>query len=196
MKIKELVQDVIKEVGTDLTYAELMTIIITETPGKGFDAKTGKILIQFEPVWFSRLAKLPRSKENSHIWDENGVSVQSVEWIAFNDAFKLNRIAAMEATSIGLPQILGLHWKRLGFNSVGDFWDYMKLGEREQVKMLIRFIETDKKLHTAVKKRDWHMVAVIYNGPKYKQLALDLKREPYNITVAKNFAKLSEEKVG
>ncbi|HCN48796.1 MAG TPA: hypothetical protein DIT10_06845 [Chryseobacterium sp.] len=37
----------------------------------------------------------------------------------FNDAFAKDKDAAMKSTSIGLPQILGIHYKRLGFASVG-----------------------------------------------------------------------------
>lgn len=36
--------------------AALLASIEVETGGKGFDDKTGKILIQFEPSWFRKKA--------------------------------------------------------------------------------------------------------------------------------------------
>ena len=73
------------------------------------------ILIQFEPSWFrKKVAYAP-----SGAWSVNKVDVQSKEWVAFNDTFKINPNAAMESTSIGLPQIMGFHWKLLGYKSVG-----------------------------------------------------------------------------
>ena len=94
--------------------ASLLTFISVETGGYGFDQKTGKILIQFEPLWFKKLAP----KAPNGIWASNKVSVQSKEWIAFNDAFAKDKEAAMKATSIGLPQIMGFHYDKLGFKTV------------------------------------------------------------------------------
>jgi hypothetical protein len=165
-----------------IDFSSLMAIMATETPMNGFDAATGKLLIQFEPVWFKRRAPfMPSGK-----WSVNKVDVQSKEWLAFNDAFLLNPTAAMEATSIGLPQILGVNYKECGYKSVHEMWDDFKLGEANQVEALCRFILNNKRLYTAVKAEDWHTVAEIYNGKEYQALAAQLGREPYNITLAKN----------
>lgn len=189
MKIKSLVEKALRDTKSGIEPTALLAFMVTESRGDGFDANTGKVIIQFEPHLFSKYTGLPRSDTNSSVWDENKVDVQSREWVAFNDAFKINAKAAMEATSIGIPQILGVHWKRLGFDSVGAFWDYMKIGELEQVKMLIKFIETDKYLQKALLEKDWHTVASIYNGSGYRHLAKKLGREPYDITIAKNYDK-------
>lgn len=170
-----------------LTFAQLKAFIEVESGGRGFDQKTGKILIQFEPVWFKRQAPYAPSGA----WSVNGVEVQSKEWPAFNDAFAKNPTAAMEATSIGLPQILGLHWKRLGYSSVGAMWDDFKRGEYQQVLALVRFIKTDARLYAALKACDWHTVATIYNGDKYKEMAKKWGREPYNISMEKAHKKWS-----
>ena len=74
----------------------LLAFISVETGGYGFDQKTGKILIQFEPVWFKKLA--PNAPNG--IWTTNKVSVQSKEWEAFNDAFSKNANAAMMAEDL------------------------------------------------------------------------------------------------
>lgn len=170
-----------------LSYAHMMAIIATETPGRGFDPDTGRILIQFEPVWFKR--KEPFAPSGA--WSINKVDIQKKEWEAFTNAFGIDPVSAMESTSIGMPQILGLHWKRLGYRSVGEMWDEFKAGEFNQVWALTEFIRTSKRLHTAIKTEDWHIVATLYNGPLYRQKAIEWGREPYNITLEKNFNRYS-----
>lgn len=161
----------------------LASFIKTESGGYGFDKSTGKIIIQFEPVWFKR--KVPYAPSGK--WSLNKVEVQAKEWIAFNDAFKINPNGAMESTSIGLGQVMGFHYKRLGYSTVGEMWDDAKRGEDRQIFQLAEFIRTDAVLHNAIKRKDWHTVAVRYNGAKYKEMAKKWGREPYNITMRKNY---------
>ncbi|WP_448607216.1 N-acetylmuramidase domain-containing protein [Paenimyroides ceti] len=168
-----------------LPFEVLMAIIKVETPGNGFDSKTGKILIQFEPSWFRRQEPFAPSGA----WSVNKVDVQSKEWIAFNDAFKISPDSAMKSTSIGLPQIMGFHYERLGYKTVGSMWDDFKKGEYNQLLALVRFIMTDPKLTKAVRDKDYHMIAYIYNGAKYKEMAKKWGREPYDISLKKEAEK-------
>ena len=168
-----------------LPFEVLMAIIKVETPGNGFDSKTGKILIQFEPSWFRK----HEPYAPSGAWSVNKVDVQSKEWIAFNDAFKISPDSAMKSTSIGLPQIMGFHYERLGYKTVGAMWDDFKKGEYNQLLALVRFIMTDAKLTKAVRDKDYHMIAYIYNGAKYKEMAKKWGREPYDISLKKESEK-------
>ena len=168
-----------------LPFDVLMAIVKVETPGHGFDKKTGKLLIQFEPNWFRKF--VPKARPG--VWSQNKVDVQSREWIAFNDAFRINPDAAMQATSIGLPQIMGFHWKRLGYANVGAMWDDFKRGEYQQLCALVRFILTDPKLLKAVKERDWYRIAYIYNGAKFVEMAKKWGRERYDLSLEKEAKK-------
>ena len=162
-------QTLCKEIAIEfkLLPASLGAFIEVESGGSGFAKDTGKILIQFEPHWFKR--KVPYTPSGA--WSVNKVDVQSKEWIAFNNAFSINPTGAMESTSIGLGQIMGFHFKRLGFKSVDEFWDFNKKSLRNQVWCIAKFIATDSNLLTAIKMLDWHKVAVLYNGAGYKELA-------------------------
>ena len=171
--------------NNNLEPAALAAFIEVESGGKGFDEKTGKILIQFEPIWMKRLAPYTPSGA----WSVNKVDVQSKEWIAFNNAFSKNPNKAMEATSIGLGQIMGFHYKRLGYTTVGAMWDDAKKGLEQQINQIAKFILTDKKLLYALKVGDWHTVASIYNGAEYAKMAKKWGREPYNISMAKAYGK-------
>lgn len=141
-----------------ISKSKVKAIDFVESNGEGFDTKTGKIKIQFEPHWFKRFT-------NKII--NNKVDVQSQEWKAFNEAMKINPNAAMESTSIGRMQVMGLHWKRLGFKNVGDMWDFAKDSEMNQLWLGLKFIETDKRLFQAVQKWDTKLVAYYYNGKNY-----------------------------
>lgn len=156
--------------------AALLAFISVETGGKGFDNKTGKILIQFEPAWFRK--KAPYAP--SGLWSVNKVDVQSKEWAAFNDAFKKDADAAMQSTSIGIGQIMGFHFKRLGYKTVGAMWDDAKKGTEQQVSQLVKFIQTDKNLQSAIEHHNWTDVAAIYNGKGFRELAIRYHRVPYD----------------
>lgn len=189
-------------------FEVMMAIIEVETPGNGFDTKTGKILIQFEPSWFKknspsllkRYEKISLELKNPEVKVNaidktfytnyetvigNKVDVQNKEWIAFNTAFFMDKEAAMKSTSIGLPQIMGFHLERLGYKTVGDMWDDFKKGEYQQVLALFRFVLTDAKLLKAVREKNYHMIAYIYNGSAYKEMAKKWGRESYDISLRK-----------
>lgn len=170
-----------------IEYAALRAFMEVESGGIGFAKDTGKIIIQFEPSWFKKKAPYAPSGK----WSVNGVEKQSAEWIAFNDAFRINPNAAMGSTSIGLGQIMGFHYARLGFKTVGAMWDDAKVSEVNQLRQLVKFIATDQVLLKAIKAKDFHTVAVRYNGAGYQELAKKIGREPYNISMAKAYNKYS-----
>lgn len=179
--MNELIQQFAKEF--DLDWKAVAAFIAVETGGKGF-ADNGKIIIQFEPTWFKRKAPYAPSGK----WSVNKVDVQSKEWEAFNDAFAKDANAAMESTSIGLGQIMGFHYARLGYKSVGEMWDDAKKGIDRQIWQLGKFIATDSHLFYALKVKAWHTVATLYNGSGYRTLAKKLGRVPYDESMRAAYA--------
>jgi len=191
--MEKTLTDSIKKYATlfNMEFAMLAAFVATETGGSAFDKTTGKIIIQFEPSWFKRQAKRRGRPAPNGLWEYNGVEVQSKEWAAFNDAFSKDATAAMESTSIGLGQILGVHWAALGYNSVGEMWDAAKEGIDTQVYQICLFIKATKGLHTAMKTKNFHTIASLYNGANFEKLAIKLGREPYDVTLAKFYKKFS-----
>lgn len=163
-----------KELATKFSFplSSIKAIDEVESNGQGFDPKTGKIKIQFEPHYFKRISRLV-----SGLWSLNKVDVQSKEWEAFNDAFAKNPTAAMESTSIGRMQVMGEHWRRLGFGSVGAMWDFAKQSEANQLWLGLKFIATSKSLSKAVLEKDWKTTAYLYNGKNYWIKGYDKKLE-------------------
>jgi hypothetical protein len=157
-----------KEFG--IAISKVQAIDSVESSGQGFNPKTGKIMIQFEPGYFKRISKLIKG-----LWSLNKVDIQVKEWEAFNDAFTKNPTAAMESTSIGRMQVMGENWKRLGFKSVGEMWDFAKKSEANQLWLGLKFIATDSKLFKAVQIWDTKEVAYRYNGKNYWVKGYDKK---------------------
>lgn len=174
--MKKITEQQIKDIATrhGVPYAALRAVIEVEGAGNGF-APDGKILIQFEPLWFKRRFQDWRDTVATSKWVNNKVGTQSVEWPAFNDAFRINPTAAMESTSIGMMQVMGFHWEFLGFKSVGEMWDFAKESEANQIEIGMRFIKKNPKLLTALKKLDWPTFAYYYNGSGYKQFKYDTR---------------------
>jgi len=129
---------------------------LVESSGNGFE--NGKIKIQFEPSWF---------KKFTNILINNKVDIQKKEWEAFNLAYAKNPNKAMESTSWGLMQVMGFHWKRLGFKSVGEMVDFAKVSETNQLWLGLKFIQTDSRIYTALLQKNWAKVAYYYNGSGY-----------------------------
>lgn len=159
-----------KEFG--ISVSKVKAIDSVESNGEGFDPSTRKIKIQFEPHYFKRISRLV-----SGLWTSNKVDIQSKEWLAFNDAFAKNPTAAMESTSIGRMQVMGSHWKRLGFKDVNQMWDFAKDSEANQLWLGLKFIETDDRLFEAVKQWNTKKVAYYYNGKNYWIKGYDKKLE-------------------
>ncbi|MFD0792756.1 N-acetylmuramidase domain-containing protein [Mucilaginibacter litoreus] len=154
-------------------YRALKAIIQVESGQTGFSKETGRLIIQFEPAWFKRF-KTDWQKDTSHkTWQANKVGNQTSEWIAFNDAFALDADAAMKSTSVGMMQIMGFHYAELGFQTVGEMWDFAKVSEYNQVELALKWIKTIPALDRALQSKNWQKVAYYYNGAGYKRFNYD-----------------------
>ncbi|SDJ41355.1 N-acetylmuramidase domain-containing protein [Billgrantia gudaonensis] len=92
-----------------------------------------------------------------------------------DQAAYLHPTSAIESASWGLFQIMGFHWERLGYRTVGDWANAMAHSEARQLEAFVRFIEADRALHRALKEHDWRDFARRYNGPAYAKNDYDTK---------------------
>jgi len=83
--------------------------------------------------------------------------------------------AAFESCSWGLFQIMGFHALDLGFSSVEEFVAYQQVGECNQFRTFVRFVQADADLHRALKQHKWSTFAKLYNGPAYAENLYDVK---------------------
>lgn len=92
-----------------------------------------------------------------------------------NQASLIDRACALASASWGLFQIMGFHWRALGYDSAEHFARLMARSEPDQFDAFMRFIEANPALHKALQARKWDRFAAGYNGPDYRANAYDLK---------------------
>lgn len=153
-----------KDFGIELNI--LKAVMIVESSNRGFDPRTGKILIQFEPFHFKRMTKAVI---------ENGVEGQTKEWQAFEKAAKINLEVAQKSTSWGLGQIMGFNYELAGYDTVHKMVNEFQLSEYFQVKGMLNFIKSRKLMYTSLQRKEWATFAKLYNGPQYKKFNYDTK---------------------
>ena len=169
-QIKELAQ------SYGIEYAALKAVIEVEASGRGFLNGLPKIL--YEPHIMYRLLTQKRyitirntmMKEKPQLcypkWGTYRYGLSSSQHGRLEQAAKYNRETALESCSWGMGQVMGFHWKALGYPSVQAFVNAMYKDEASQVDAMLRFIKTNH-LIKPLKERNWAAFARGYNGAGY-----------------------------
>jgi hypothetical protein len=153
----------------------LLAVAEIESGGKAFAVVEGKQepLIRWEGHYFDRkLSPADRAKARAQGLSSpkaGGVAnpkTQAARWKLLNRAVLINSIAALESCSWGIGQVMGSHWKWLGFKSVTEMVNLCRSGVSGQVEIMVRYIEKAG-LKQAVSAKDWNAFARGYNGPAY-----------------------------
>ncbi len=76
------------------------------------------------------------------------------------------RAAALESCSWGMGQVMGHHWRALGYDSLQSFVNAMYRDEASQVDAMMRFIVKNG-LARHLKSKNWTAFAQGYNGVGY-----------------------------
>lgn len=96
-------------------------------------------------------------------------------------AAQIDRTCALESCSWGAFQIMGFHWKSLGYSSIQEFVNAMYASDDKQLDAFIRFIKINPNLLTALKNLNWQAFALGYNGKAYSKNQYDIKmKNAYN----------------
>ncbi len=174
--------------------AALMAVIEVESAGKFFAKVAGKSepLIRFEGHYFDRrLSGSMRARARLR-----GISSpvagavknparQSERWAILNKAIAFNRAAALESTSWGIGQVMGAHWKWLGYESVEELVETARSGLAGQIELMVRYIDKSG-LAPSLRARNWSTFARGYNGPAFEKNA-------YHTKLAKAYAKAVQD---
>lgn len=176
----------------DVPLASVYAVNEVESNGKGF-LDNGKPVILFERhIMFRQLATARNDGDDPAELKRHADQLATANPALVNPkpggyvggtaehqrlamARMIDDTAALESASWGGFQIMGFHWKRLGYSSVQDFVAAMSAGESQQFDAFVRFIETDPALHKALKARKWADFAKLYNGPDYQRNLYDVK---------------------
>lgn len=165
--------------------AALLAVVEVESNGHVFAAVNGRRepLIRFEGHYFHRRIgdeALERA-ERAGLAHPTPQAVpnppdQPARWAMLARAEAIDRRAARESCSWGLGQVMGAHWRRLGYACVDALVDEARRGADGQLALMARFIE-DAGLEEALRGGDWHRFARAYNGANYARWGYHLKME-------------------
>ena len=108
-------------------------------------------------------------------------------------AAKIDAAAAYESTSWGLGQVMGDHWKKLGFRSVDEMVNTANTVDG-QIDIMARYIQKFG-LVDELQSKGWKSFASQYNGPAYKKNRYDTKMAAAYKTYSKMLAGGSTEPV-
>lgn len=167
-----------------LEPAALLAVAEVESGGTAFASVGGRRepLIRFEGHYFHRLigSEAARTKAVAaglasptpgKVKNPNG---QAARWEMLERAIAIDAQAARESCSWGVGQVMGSHWKWLGFASVLELVAMARRDVTGQIELMVRFIEKSN-LKGALERGDWAAFARGYNGPAYQQNAYDTK---------------------
>lgn len=166
----------------------LKAIIEVECKGSGFNADGTPVILYERHKFYEGLRAInwiTKSKEWYAKYPDlcnpkaGGYGKYSEQHSKLTRAATLNRDVALESCSWGMGQVMGYHWKSLGYESLQAFVNSMYLSEYDQVEAMCRFLKVNG-IIKYINANDWAGVALRYNGKAYKKNNYDVKlRDAY-----------------
>ena len=180
--------ELIKEISqiakdNDFEPEALMAIVEVESNGKLGAKVNGRMepLIRFEGHYFYRL--LSNSKRNQAVVRGLAHSRagriknplrQVSRWKLLKRASEIDRPAALSSCSWGAGQVMGSHWRWLGYASIDALVVEARDGAGGQIRLMMRYIKKARLLDK-LQNHDWAGFARAYNGPAYRKYKYDTK---------------------
>lgn len=167
----------------NLPYAAVKAVIEVESRGAGFNADgSPKILFERhifwrllgEIRWYTTRLRIMALHPRVCNPTPGGYGRYSEQHAKLQTAVSYNREVALQSCSWGLGQVMGFHWKSLGYKSLQEFVNAMFESEAGQLDAMLRFIVKNG-LAKYMRQEDWAGFARRYNGPEYKKNRYDEK---------------------
>ncbi len=156
--------------------AAIKAVSEVESGPHGAFLPSGDPVILFERHKFSKFTG--GKYDDSHPGISNrkpgGYGPVSQQHARFEEAAALDSDAAQQSCSWGRFQVMGFHWKILGYPNLQDFVDGMYASEANHLDAFVRFIDKNG-LAKHLKNKSWAALAQGYNGREYKKNRYDEK---------------------
>jgi hypothetical protein len=160
-----------------------VAILAVESGGNAFGVD-GRMIIRFEnhlfyqywgkqhPDQFAQFFTFNQGRSwEGHTWRPNTQQNfqefhgnQAIEWRVLTFAASLDDTAAKSSISMGLPQIMGFNYQRIGYATVQDMFNAFQADERAHVLGLFDFIKADAAMLQAIRTNNYVSFASGYNG--------------------------------
>lgn len=166
-----------------IEVAALRAVIEVECKGSGFNADGTPVILFERHVFRQRLIangkavvadKVVRERPDLCSKSTGAYGLYSAQHGRLNAAAQYHRDSALESASWGLGQVMGYHWKALGYSSLQAFINAMYKDEASQLDAMCRYIKVNN-LVNALKNKDWKSFARGYNGAAYAKNSYDVK---------------------
>jgi hypothetical protein len=178
-------RDAIGLIARDLGVEEaaLLAVAEVESAGKPFAEVDGKPmpLIRWECHYFFKLLpeKLRAQAVDAKLAHPKAAAVpnpgkQQARYDLLARAKEIDESAALSSCSWGLGQVMGSHWKWLGYSSPQELVNVACSGIPGQVQLMARFIKKNN-LVDELQRKDWASFARAYNGSSFKVNRYDEK---------------------
>lgn len=151
----------------------IKAIALVESSGNGF-LPDRRPVIRFEPHIFSHQTAGRYDKTHPALSNPVFSPQRFGGWPAYDEAVKLDRLAAIKSTSWGAFQIMGFNYAACGFATPIEFVAAHCKGEQAQLDAFLKFIESNG-LVQHLRNRDWAAFAAKYNGAGYKVNRYDVR---------------------
>lgn len=167
----------------NVPVAALRAVMQVECKSSGFNADGTPVILFERHVFRQRLiangktaieAKALKERPDLCNTTAGGYGLLSAQQKRLDDASKYDRTSALESCSWGLGQVMGYHWKDLGYESLQAFINAIYKDEASQLDAMCRFIRVNR-LDAYLRKSDWSGFALRYNGAGYKANQYDTK---------------------
>ncbi len=154
--------------------AAVRAVMDVESRG-GFQAD-GRPKILYERHVFARLTNGKHSAKHPTVssTSSGGYVGGPGEYLRLDKACALDVDAALSSASWGAFQIMGYHWKSLGYASIRDFVGRMFKSEDEHLEAFIQYVKKNN-LADELQRNDWRGFARGYNGPAFETYKYDQK---------------------
>ena len=166
-----------------IEVAALRAVIEVECKGSGFNADGAPVILFERHVFRQRLIvngkavvadKVVRERPDLCNKTMGNYGLYSAQHGRLNAAAQYHRESALESASWGIGQVMGYHWKALGYPSLQAFINAMYKDEASQLDAMCRYIKANN-LVNALKNKDWKAFARGYNGRNYAINKYDVK---------------------
>ena len=138
-----------------------------ETKGAPFESH-GRPFMLFERAHFNQFThhRFQRTHPNVTVPRPAAYGLYSLQWKRLDEAYLLDPEAALRAASWGQFQILGDNFRMLGFSTAHLLIGMMCRSCQDQLDMFVLFCLRKHGLQKALQDKDWHVIAILYNGRK------------------------------
>lgn len=169
--------------GLELEAAAVLAVVEVESGGLVLTRVAGRDepSIRWEAHYFDRLCD-PSVRERARAAGLSSPIAgaipnppsQAARWALLERAAALDHDAAYASVSWGIGQVMGAHWRILGYANVDALVADARSGFAGQLRLMMRFI-TVTGLAGALRALDWAAFARGYNGPRYRELDYDTR---------------------